>query len=95
MHIRTPIASYIIRTKTHTGRCNARKKEKKTNTDAIDRRDAADLAFTDIENVKINRERKIFFSSASQNVLKQAANWLLPGTYICKRGAERHIDGKN
>ena len=33
-------------------------------------------AFTDIENVKINRERKIFFSSASQNVLKQAANWL-------------------
>ena len=49
-------------------------------------------AFTDIENVKINRERKIFFSSASQNVLKQAA---ASGTYICKRGAERHIDGKN
>lgn len=95
MHIRTPIASYIIRTKTHTGRCNARKKEKKSNTDAIDRRDAADLAFTDIENVKISRGRNIFLGLVSQNVLKQAANWLLPGTYICKRGAERHIDGKN
>ncbi len=51
-------------------------------------------AFTDIENVKISRERKNFFSSTSQNVLaggKLAAS----GTYICKRGAERHIDGKN
>lgn len=52
-------------------------------------------AFTDIENVKISRGRNIFFGLVSQNVLKQAANWLLPGTYICKRGAERHIDGKN
>lgn len=52
-------------------------------------------AFTDIENVKISRGRNIFLGLVSQNVLKQAANWLLPGTYICKRGAERHIDGKN
>ena len=47
-------------------------------------------AFTDIENVKINRERKIFFSSASQNVLKQAANWLLPGLTYVKRGGKTH-----
>lgn len=52
-------------------------------------------AFTDIENVKISRERKNFFSSTSQNVLKQAANWLLPGLTYVKEGQERHIDGKN
>lgn len=51
-------------------------------------------AFTDIENVKINRERKIFFSSASQNVLKQAANWLLPGLTYVKEGRKDTLTGR-
>ena len=61
MHIRTPIASYIIRTKTHTGRCNARKKEKKSNTDAIDRRDAADLCIYRYRKCKNKQGKKNFF----------------------------------
>lgn len=52
-------------------------------------------AFTDIENVKINRERKIFFSSAKSKCPEAGGKLAASGTYICKRGAERHIDGKN
>ena len=43
-------------------------------------------AFTDIENVKISRGRNIFLGLVSQNVLKQAANWLLPGLTYVKEG---------
>ena len=51
-------------------------------------------AFTDIENIKINRERKIFL--VQQVKCPEAGGKLAAsGTYICKRGAERHIDGKN
>ena len=85
MHIRTPIASYIIRTKMHTGRCNARKKEKKSNIDAIDRRAAADLCIYRYRKCK-NKQGKKIFSSASQNVLKQATNWSLPGLTYVKEG---------
>lgn len=51
-------------------------------------------AFTDIENVKISRERKNFFSSTSQNVLKQAANWLLPGLTYVKEGRKDTLTGR-
>ena len=51
-------------------------------------------AFTDIENVKINRERKIFLVQPSQNVLKQAAHWLLPGLTYVKEGRKDTLTGR-
>lgn len=51
-------------------------------------------AFTDTENVKISRGRSVFFSSASQNVLKQAANWLLPGLTYVKEGRKDTLTGR-
>ena len=51
-------------------------------------------AFTDIENVKISRGRNIFLGLVSQ-CPEAGGKLAASGTYICKRGAERHIDGKN
>ena len=51
-------------------------------------------AFTDIENVKISRGRNIFFGLVSQNVLKQAANWLLPGLTYVKEGRKDTLTGR-
>ena len=51
-------------------------------------------AFTDIENVKISRGRNIFLGLVSQNVLKQAANWLLPGLTYVKEGRKDTLTGR-
>ena len=51
-------------------------------------------AFTDIENVKISRGRNIFWGLVSQNVLKQAANWLLPGLTYVKEGRKDTLTGR-
>lgn len=51
-------------------------------------------AFTDTGNIEMSGSGNIFFGSVSQNVLKQSANWLLPGLTYIKEGREDTLTGK-